>query len=127
MQNRVFFPQAALDEWLVAGAIELNGSVLTISSEKRRYIVAEGVRVLREVTGQPDASELVGKVKSLRYIEELGAEVLEGSMLLGDNAYDIVAGWVGLLERAPEPFGSAPGSQTMTDEAALARFVREQG
>src|ERR1019366_9937982 len=44
MENRVFFPQAALDEWIVDGTVELNTGVLTILSEGRRYQLLEAVR-----------------------------------------------------------------------------------
>jgi hypothetical protein len=95
MQNRIFFPQEALDAWMTAGTTDLRGTELTVVAEGRRYRIAEAVRVLREVSGTPDANELVGRVKSKPYLIELGAEVLEGSMILGDNAYDVVQGWTG--------------------------------
>jgi len=95
MQNRIFFPQAALDECIVDGRIELSGGELTVVSEKRVYRVAEAVRVLAEVTGSEDVNELVGKVKSVAFLQELGAEILETSMLIGDNAYDVVPGFTG--------------------------------
>jgi hypothetical protein len=95
MRNRVFFPQAALDEWLADDRVDLTSDELTIKSEGRRYRIIEAVRVLREVTGSTDANELVGKVKSRAFLSELGAEVLESSMILGDNAYDVVPGFVG--------------------------------
>ncbi len=95
MQNRLFFPQQSLDEWIVDGRIELVSGELTIISEKRVYRVAEAVRVVAEVTGAEDVNELVGKVKSLAFLQELGAELLEGSMLIGDNAYDVVPGFTG--------------------------------
>jgi hypothetical protein len=96
MQNRVFFPQEALDAWMTAGTVDLKGSELTIVAEARRYRIAEAVRILREVSGAADANELVGRVKSKPYLLELGAEVLEGSMILGDNAYDVIQGWTGM-------------------------------
>lgn len=135
MQNRVFFPQTALDTWLVDGSVELTGNELTILAESRKYRIAEGVRVLREVTGLADANDLVGKVKSNVYCEELGAELLEGSMIIGENAYDVVQGWLG----APtSPFDQHAGSEDRkrargsseefgdepkTDEDVLARFL----
>ena len=94
MQNRVFFAQAALDVWLADGAIELTGTELTIAAETRRYRLAEAQHVIREVTGSPDANELIGRVKSTQYLEELGAELMEGSMILGDNAYDVIPGFM---------------------------------
>ncbi len=96
MQNRVFFPQAALDQWMVDGSIELNGSELTIVVEGRRYEVAEAVRVLKEVTTGEDPKTLIGRVKSKKALEELGAELLETSMILGEHAYDVAPGWIGV-------------------------------
>jgi hypothetical protein len=95
MKNRVFFPQDALDAWIAEDRVELRNDELTIRSEGRKYKIIEAIRVLREVTNQPDVHELLGRVKSRVFLSELGAEVLEHSMLLGDNAYDVVPGFVG--------------------------------
>jgi hypothetical protein len=133
MQNRIFFPQEALDQWIVDSAIDLRGTELSIVAEGRRYLLAEALHVQREVTGAADQHELVGKVKSRPYLEELGAELFENSMLLGDNAYDVTPGWlgapVGTLEehlassdRAkahPDPDDVPP----RTDEELLSAFL----
>jgi len=95
MQNRVFFPQTALDQWVVDEAIELKGSELTILGEGRRYHTSEAVRIVAEVTGTPDPHELVGRVKPKPFLEGLKAEILETSMIVGDNAYEVVPGWIG--------------------------------
>ncbi len=136
MQNRVFFPQTAFDQWLVEGAIDLKGNELTILAEGRRYRIAEGVRVLREVTGTTDANDIVGRVKSKVFFEELGAEILEGSMIIGDNAYDIIQGWLGApattfqehqssdaWKRARQSNHDFPAEEPKTDEDLLARFL----
>lgn len=131
-KNRVFFPQEALDRWLVEGRAEIYGSELIIMSERRRYRLVEAVRVLSEEAGHSDPDELVGKVKTVLYLTELGAELLGDSMVLGENAYRVVAGWLGSpvgtlaehraerqerrVSRAPLP---APGS----DEELLAAFL----
>lgn len=92
--TRVFLPQYVLNGWLAAGKAELGSGQLTTKPDGHRYRVVESVRVLAEVTGGPDSFELVGKVKPLLYVRELGAELLGDSMVLEDNAYDIVLGWV---------------------------------
>jgi hypothetical protein len=94
-KNRVFFPQEALDGWLLDGQVEIAGSELTIPNERRRYRVVEAVRVVAEETGPTDPDELVGKVKTMSFLTELGAELLGDSMVLGDHAYRVVAGWLG--------------------------------
>ncbi|WP_394832873.1 hypothetical protein LVJ94_40865 [Pendulispora rubella] len=136
MQNRVFFPQSALDQWLIGGAVDLRGTELTIMGEARRYQLAEAVHVVREVTGSDDANDLVGRVKSKVFLQEFGAELLENSMILGDNAYDVEPGWLGApigtfdehvasgdraAARASGP--DFDGDEPKTDEDLLARFL----
>jgi hypothetical protein len=96
MQNRVFFPQTALDRWIVDGAMDLQAGVLVLVGEGRKYEVAEAVRVLREVSGAGDGAQLVGKVKPRALLEQQGAEIVESSMLLGEAAYDVDPGWMGV-------------------------------
>jgi hypothetical protein len=141
MQNRVFFPQTALDRWIVDGAVDLQGGALTLVGEGRTYEVAEAVRVLREVSGAGDASQLVGKVKPRTWLEQQGAELVETSMLLGEAAYDVDPGWMGVpvgafADRAAESSGGGGSSKKgkggkkatkhgppKTDEELLARFL----
>ncbi len=135
--NRVFFPQAALDQWISDGKVDLSGDELTIKPEARRYRILEAARVVREVTGLPDANELVGKVKTREHLTGLGADLLENSMVLGDNAYDVIPGFVGSPvgsfeehlagparseakgSGSAQPRGAAPAS----DEDLLAKFL----
>ena len=135
MQNRVFFPQASLDQWGIEGKIELMGSELVILAEGRRYTIDEVVHVVVEVTGSPDPHGIVGKVKSNADLEAIGAEILENSMIIGDNAYDVVPGWAGTpttpfsdhvlsAERMDARDGRTDqGTGPRSDEEMLARFM----
>lgn len=129
MQNRIFFPQAALDQWVVEGQVELAGNQLTIIGEGRRYRIAEAVRVIREVSGTPDQNDVLGKVKSRVFFEELGAEILEDSMIIGENAYEVKTGWLGaptvpLQDHVRERQSSGQFTEEpKTDEDLLARFL----
>ncbi len=113
MENRVFFPQLALDQWGIDGKIELSPTELILLAEGRRYKIEECVRVVAEVTGANDDHKLVGKVKPKAFLEELGAEILENSMILGDNAYDVVPGWAG---EPSEPFAAKPGGPASEED-----------
>jgi hypothetical protein len=137
-KNRVFFPVAALDVWIGGGKVEISGDELTIRGAGRRYRILEAARVAAEVSGSPDANELVGKVKSKPFLDELGAELLETSMILGENAYDIVPGFlgapVGTFEEhqagisRPARRSIPPGlgaSAPMSDEDLLGKFLLE--
>jgi len=126
MKNRVFFPQVALDEWLADDRVDLKNDELTINSEGRKYRIIEAIRVVSEVSGSPDSHELLGKVKSKAFLGELGAEILENSMILGDNAYDVVPGFVGApIGTFAEHQRSAPvqARNLTTDEDLLAAFL----
>lgn len=136
MQNRVFFPQPVLDQCLVDGSIEISGNEMTILAEARRYRVAEAVHVMREVSGAADQNDLLGKVKSKLFLEELGAEILEGSMIIGENAYDVVQGWLGApssswgeyvqsseRQRARSSSPNFDAEEPKTDEDLLARYL----
>lgn len=119
-RTRVFFPQTALDEWVSEDRVELKGEELTLKREGRRYRIIEAVRVLREVTGSDDPNELLGRVKTRAFLVELGAELLEGSMILGDNAYDVVQGFIGA------PLGSF-SDYKKTAPKALASVTSDEG
>jgi len=131
-KNRVFFPQEALDRWLVDGKVEISGSELTIPTERRRYRLVEAVRVVSEEASHTDPDELVGRVKTILFLTELGAELLGDSMVLGENAYRVVAGWLGtpvgtleehLAERRELRVSRIPPPAHGSDEELLAAFL----
>lgn len=135
MQNRVFFPQLLLDQWGVEGKIDLTGSELVVLAEGRKYRIEESVYIVKEVTGANDPHGFVGKVKPKALLEETGAEILENSMILGDNAYDVVPGWAGSpistfkdhlfsTERMSARGGKTDvGSSPKSEEEMLQRFL----
>lgn len=93
--NRVFFPQEALDTWLEQGRIALVGDELTIQPEGRRFRLTSAVRFMAEVAENRDPHDLVGKVKTLDQVLALAGEVCAGSVIIGDNAYEVVEGFLG--------------------------------
>ena len=115
MENRFFFPQAALDQWIVDERVDFRDGELTVLGPGRRYKLSEAVHVVREVTGAADGHDVIGRVKARGALEQLGAEIIENSMLLGDAAYDVEEGWV----------GTPVGPQGMeADEDILASLAR---
>ena len=127
MRNRVFFPQAALDEWLADDHVDLKNDELSIKGESRRFRIIEAVRVLREVTGSDDPHELLGRVKSCAFLNELGAELLETSMIIGDNAYDVLPGFVGAPTSTFEEHRKlVPGGTAPNDEELLLTLIAQK-
>ncbi|MEB2312175.1 MAG: hypothetical protein OZ921_04155 [Sorangiineae bacterium] len=131
-KSRIFFPQLALDQWLAEGRADITDGELVMRPEGRRYRVLEAVRVLTEVSGTPDPNELLGKVKTTAYLLELGAELLGDSMIIGDNAYEVVSGFLGTPvgsfaehRRMSLSDDSGPPSTATTDEELLAQYLIE--
>jgi hypothetical protein len=120
MRNRVFFPQTSLDSWISDGKVDFKGEDLLLKREGRRYRIIEAVLIVREVTGAGDPHEVLGRVKTRAFLTELGAEVLESSMILGDNAYDVIQGFVGA------PIGSFADYKKIAPPAAEAAKSDEE-
>lgn len=110
-KNRLFFPQEALDRWLVSRVADLSGDKLWLRDPGQRFRLVEGVRVLNEVSGAEDRADVCGTVRTVGYLLELGAELLGDSMIIAENAYQIVPGWLAtpILDSAPQRVG--PGSE----------------
>ena len=94
-KNRVFFPQQALDEWLEQGRIALVDDEMTLKPDGQRYRLSSAIRILAEVAEGTDPHDLVGKVKTNEQIVSLGGDHQADSLVLGDNAYQVVDGFIG--------------------------------
>lgn len=93
-QNRLFLSQERLDLWIEADRADFEGDVLILIPSGYRLRMKPGVYVGEEATGEADAHGLVGKAKDMEQLDALGAEHVSGSILLGDNAYNVVDGFL---------------------------------
>lgn len=118
--SRIFLSQESLEAWLADGRAQVEADVLTDLQTKRRFELREGVRFLAEVSSGEDANDLVGRVKDLDQLAELGGEHMADSVILGDSAYQVQAGFVGRYipdeaqAQASEP--AAPSSRPPQSE-----------
>lgn len=135
MENRIFFPLECVEEWTNEGKVELRDDALIVVADARRYQLEEAAHVEREITSGECPYGLCGKVKSRMALEADGAELYDTSMLLGDNAYDVVPGWLGTPDKsfaehsrsseAAEARKSRPDTEPnpASDEDILARYL----
>ncbi len=93
--NRVFVSQETLDLWMSDGRVEVDGETMTLNPERQRFRLTTAVHFLAEVAGGGDEASLVGKVKGIEEITRLGGDYSAASVLLGDNAYEVVEGFLG--------------------------------
>ena len=113
-RNRLFVPQQLLDVWLSEERVEVQGEVMITRPEAQRFQLLTAVLFKAEVTGTPDAHDLVGKVKDVEQLAVMGAEHYAESVILGDNAYECVEGFTGTPAEAESvPTGSSLADATM--------------
>lgn len=113
---RVFVPQDALETFIADGRAHMTGDTLFV--EGTPFQLTSAVRFVSEVAGGGDASGLVGRVKSLEQLTELGGEHAAGSVILGDNAYEIVDGFLAVPET---PVPAEPGTHARLTKLFAAR------
>lgn len=135
--NRVFFPQEALDHWMDEERVSLEGEIMFLASEGQRFKLEEAVRFVSEVGGGGDRLDLLGKVKSLKQLDEIGGELCAGSVLVGDEAYEVIEGFLAelLSDQSPVVSGDSMASATRAavgdtssekDVDALTQFFRQK-
>lgn len=101
---RVFVPQEALEAWLSSGRVHMVGENLFVGGQAFR--LESAVRFVNEVAGGGDEPQLLGRVKTLEQIASLGGEHCAASVVLGDNAYEVIEGFVARAE----PNGAQPST-----------------
>ncbi len=93
---RLFLSHEALDAWVGSERAVVDGDALEDKQMGQRFTLREGLRFLTEVTGQPDAHGLIGKVKDMEQLAAIGGEHMADSVIVGDNAYQVQQGFVGV-------------------------------
>ena len=99
---RVFFPQEALEIWMAEGRAHVVDETLFL--EGQAFHLETALRFVTEVAGGGDELRLVGRVQTLEQVTSQGGEHCAASVVLGDNAYEVVEGFLA----APELKGPAP-------------------
>jgi hypothetical protein len=102
---RVFFPQDALEAWMAESRAHVVGETLFL--EGQAFVLESALRFVDEVAGGGDEGKLVGRVKSLEQVVSLGGEHHRDSVVLGDNAYTVVEGYLASPELGEPPTSSS--------------------
>lgn len=89
---RLFFSQERVDAWNADGQATLDGATLALA-DGRRFRLTEAVHVAR-LAGGDDRAGLVGKVKSHAAIAQIGGELMETALIVGETAYDVRPGFL---------------------------------
>lgn len=119
MVPRYFLPEAVLEEWSVAQKADLQDNRLVISEDKTEIPLVPAVHFSQLVSGA-DRAKLLSKVKTRDQLKTLGAEQLHDSVVLGEAAYQVVAGYIAELGPAKREGPTTP------DAELLAAFILDK-
>jgi hypothetical protein len=118
--TKLFLPQAQLEEWALADKADLREGKLVVMAEGgAAFPVTPAVHFVQLVSGE-DTQGLMFRVKTEEQLSRLGAEQMADSVLVGDNAYEVVPGYVTEVA-APRPEGAAKKPDSEAD--LLAAFI----
>lgn len=125
MADYLFVPHNVLDRWSEQGRVAVDGTILTLLSEKRSFALSSAVRFLKLEAGE-DQAGLLHKVKTTEALKALGAEHYRESVLLGDAAYQVQEGFLADAQavRLAGAVGQKPGDKTEEPgDGELARYL----
>jgi hypothetical protein len=93
---RLFISQERMNSWTSEDKIRVEGETMTLVGDGRCFRVEPAVRFLKVSGDGPDPHGLVGKVKTVASLEGMGGEHFMESVILGDTAYDVQTGFIGV-------------------------------
>lgn len=96
MPTKLFVPQAQLDRWIAADSVDVAGEVLTDRATGLSMSLGPASFFVRVSAGTDEVYGLLGRVKAEEVIAELGGETYMTSVILGETAYEVEPGFVGL-------------------------------
>ena len=106
--NLAFMAQETLDVWLAEERVSLDGEVLKLLPDGPAFLLTTAVYFQAEVSTGDDPHGFVGLVKPYAKLKELGGEHAPGSVVMGDNAYEVRDGFLGeLLLDHPDQAGKS--------------------
>ncbi len=131
--NRLFWPQALLDQWIVDEKISIQGEKLTLKTENKMFMVRQAVLFTADVGDGEDKYRLIGRVKEVSALEAMGAEHYMDSVIIEDSAYEVTCGFVGdpmedlslTRPRSQSPMSSLSGEDDRNEKELLAKFLIE--
>lgn len=93
---RIFVSQALLDRWMVTGSVRLDGDMLRLPAEAGpvSLYLSQAVHIVRIEAHDVDPNGLVGSVRGAGELAQMGAEVYDTSVILGECAYSVSPGFL---------------------------------
>ena len=94
MSVKVFIPQDVVDSWVTADKVELSGEIMTFRGLGLTLRIVPGFYFDHVAGGSDEGHNLLGRTKVKAAIAAMGAEVYMNTVILGETAYEVEAGFV---------------------------------
>ena len=122
---KLFLPQKTLEDWSGSEKADLEDGKLVVKDTKSAHSVVAAVHFVKVISGT-DAHQLTGRVKTMKQLDELGAEHMMDSVLLGETAFEVVPGYVADVP-APTAASKNDRKKPISPEAdLLAAFILDK-
>jgi hypothetical protein len=94
MSMKVFLPQELVDSWITADKVELAGEIMAFRGGSVALRMVPGFYFDHVAGGSDEGSLLLGRAKTKVAVAALGAEAYMNSVILGETAYEVEAGFI---------------------------------
>lgn len=115
---RIFVSQALLDGWISGNRVRLDGDLLRLPADAGplSLYLNPAVHIERIDGHDVDPHGIVGTVRSAQELTQMGAELYDTSVILGECAYSVRPGFLAI------PVGEG-GVEAMFDAGAWSRLA----
>src|SRR6186713_670944 len=110
-RNRLFVPQDTMNAWVADQKAAVAGTELVLQGDT--FDLKPAVLFLKDVSETGDPHGLLGRVKDQVQLASLGAEHYMGSVVLGDSAYEVKDGFIGIPRVRARREAAAPSAGDM--------------
>jgi hypothetical protein len=101
MGRAYFISQEQLNEWVGSGSAEVMGDLFVLRLDRQYFArMQPAVFFTRIISSPQDKRGLEGRVLDMESIDRMGAQSSGGSVVVGEDAYDVAEGWL-LKETLP--------------------------
>jgi hypothetical protein len=95
MAVKVFIPQELVDAWVTRDKVDFAGEMMTFRESRIILRVVPGYFFDHVSGGSDEGPKLLGRAKTKAAVAALGAEAYLNTVLVGETAYDVEAGFIG--------------------------------
>lgn len=126
MAKIIFVSQEQMEKYLGDGVADISQQEVVLRLD-RTYIgtFEEAYYFIRNVVNPNDPKDMMGRVFTKEEIKNLNADIMQNSVIIGDDAYDVEEGFI-IFEQGGSPLKTEQEKRSKTQEIkSLASLILE--